>query len=87
MAKSKTKSAKSISLKKEISQQLTAQLTTSLPALKEILGEKKFENRIKKAARLLTNGIKEKAPKEIKQEKKKASKKKTETSEPVIVEK
>ena len=84
MAKTKLKSTKSISLKKEINQQLTAQLTTSLPALKEILGEKKFENRIKKAAKLLSDGIKEKAPKKFKQQKKKVSKNKTESSEPVI---
>ena len=86
MAKSKPKISKSISLKKEINQQLTAQLTTTLPGLKEILGDKKFESRIKKAAKLLSEGIKEKVPEIIKQEKKKVSKKKTEAPEPVIVE-
>ena len=84
MAKSKPKAVKSISLKKEINQQLTNQLTNSLPGLKEILGEKKFEARIKKAAKLLSVGIKEKVPEIIKQEKKKVSKMKTETSEPVM---
>lgn len=87
MAKSKTKAVKSISLKKEINQQLTSQLTTSLPGLKEILGEKKFENRIKKAAKLLSDGIREKVPEIIKVEKKKVNKKKNETAEPVIIEK
>ncbi len=87
MAKSKPKAVKSISLKKEISQQLTAQLTTSLPGLKEILGDKKFENRIKKAAKLLSDGIKEKVPEIIKEEKKKVNKKKNETAEPVALEK
>ena len=83
MASNKSKPTKSISLKKEISQQLTAQLTTSLPGLKEIMGKKKFETRIKKAAKLLSKGIKEKVPKKIREVKKKVSKKKTETSEPV----
>ena len=87
MAKSKLKAVKSISLKKEIIQQLTAQLTTSLPGLKEILGAKKFESRIKKAAKLLSEGIKEKVPDIIKQEKKKVSKKINETAEPVALEK
>ena len=82
MAKSKKKDINPISPKKEIYQQLIAQLATSLPGLKEILGDKKFESRIKKAAKLLSEGIKEKAAKKIKVEKKKVSKKKAETSEP-----
>ena len=83
MSKSNTKNS-GVSLKKEINQQLTIQLTNSLPRLKEILGEKKFESRIKKAAKLLSDGVKEKAPEIIKEKKKKVSKKKTETSEPEI---
>lgn len=84
MAKNKSKAIKSISLKKEINHQITGQLTTSLPGLKEILGEKKFQNRIKKAAKLLSDGIKEKVPEKIKQEKRKLSKNKTELPQPVI---
>lgn len=84
MAKSKKKDIKPISRKKEIHQQLIAQLTTSLPALKEILGDKKFEARIKKVAKLLSEGIKEKALKKVKPEKKKVSKKKAEISGPAV---
>lgn len=40
---------------------IIAQLQTALPLLKEQLGEKKFEKRIKKAAKFLIAGIK-KAP-------------------------
>lgn len=40
---------------------IIAQLQTALPVLKEQLGEKKFEKRIKKAAKVLVAGIK-KAP-------------------------
>jgi len=84
MAKNKSQNGKTISLKKEIYQQLTEQLTTSLPGIKEILGEKKFESRIKKAAKLLSAGIKEKAPKKTKEVKKKAISKKAETPEAVV---
>ncbi len=76
MAKSKSNTSKSISLKKEINQQITAQLSTLLPALKEILGKRKFETRIKKASKLLSEGIKEKTPKKTKEVKKKANKNK-----------
>jgi hypothetical protein len=84
MAKGKKKDIKPISRKKEIHQQLIAQLTTSLPGLKGIPGDKKFESRIKKAAKFLSKGINEKVPKKIKQEKKKVSKKKMEISEPAM---
>lgn len=84
MAKNKLKEGKTISLKKEIYQQITGQLSTSLPGIKEILGEKKFESRIKKAAKLLSEGIKEKAPKKIKEVKKKAVSKKADTPEAVV---
>ncbi|HKZ67244.1 MAG TPA: hypothetical protein VJ111_12845 [Chitinophagaceae bacterium] len=83
MSKSLKKTTKNISLKKETYQQLSGQLATSLAWLKELIGEKKFESRIKKAARLLSNGIKQKAPKKIRPEKK-VSKKKPEIQEPVI---
>lgn len=84
MAKDKSQNGKTISLKKEIYQQLTEQLTTSLPGIKEILGEKKFDSRIKKAAKLLSEGIKEKAPKKVKEVKKKAGSKKAESPEAAV---
>jgi len=84
MAKDKGKNGKTISLKKEIYQQITGQLSTSLPAVKEILGEKKFERRIKKAAKLLSEGIKEKAPKKVKEVKKKANSQKAEIPDTVV---
>ena len=84
MAKDKSQNGKKISFKKEIYQQITGQLSTTLQGIKEILGEKKFERRIKKAARLLSEGIKEKAPEKIKEVKKKASSKKTGTPEAIV---
>ncbi|MGZ5221182.1 MAG: hypothetical protein ACXWWD_12840 [Chitinophagaceae bacterium] len=84
MSSTKKKNAENISLKKETYQQLSAQLTGSLAWLKELVGEKKFESRIKKAAKLLSDGIKEKATKKIKPEKKKVSKKESEAPEPAI---
>ncbi|MEP7141937.1 MAG: hypothetical protein ABI707_03650 [Ferruginibacter sp.] len=44
--------------KETIFKEIVLQLTQALPALKESLGEKKFEKRIKKAAKLLSEGIK-----------------------------
>ena len=70
MAKSKKEYAKIISRKKEIQQELVTQLTISLPGLKEILGDKKFASRIKKASKLLSEGIQEKISKKIKPGKK-----------------
>jgi len=63
---SKKESAKDIMLK-----EIVDQLTKALPALKEKIGDKKFEKRIKKAAKLLTEGIKEEAP--VKEPKTKAA--------------
>ena len=82
MAKGKKKETKPISRKKEIQLQLITQLSTSLPGLKDMLGDKKFEIRIRKAAKLLSEGIKDKASKKIKQAKKKPGKKKAEPSKP-----
>jgi hypothetical protein len=82
MSKGKKKDIKPISRKKEIHQQLITQLSTSLPGLKDILGDKKFESRIRKAAKLLSEGIKDKVSKKIKQEKKQPRKKKAESSNP-----
>ena len=76
-----TKTTKKVSLKKKFQQQIIDSLASSLSGLKELLGEKKFDNRVKKAAKLLSEGIKEKAPKKIKQEKTKVTKLNTEPSE------
>ena len=82
MAKANKKEIKPISRKKEIQLQLITQLSTSLPGLKDLLGDKKFEIRIRKAAKLLSVGIKDKASKKIKPPKKKPGKKKAEPSKP-----
>ena len=67
MAKDNKKKTKAISRKKEIHLQLITQLSSSLTSLKDILGEKKFNNRVRKAARLLSAGIKAKSSKKTKQ--------------------
>jgi hypothetical protein len=48
--------------KKNMRKTISDQLYTVLSALKEHLGEKKFEKRIKKASKMLVSGIK-KTPK------------------------
>ena len=53
----KKETAREIMLK-----QMVDQLTNALPALKEAIGDKKFEKRIRKAAKLLTEGIKNNEP-------------------------
>jgi hypothetical protein len=58
MSKEKEKKEKPVSPKKQIRLQMIGQLQASLPALKVLLGTKEFEVRIKKAAKLLTEGIK-----------------------------
>lgn len=40
--------------------EVTESLRTALAGLKDVLGEKKFESRIGKAAKLLSAGIKDK---------------------------
>ena len=82
MAKAKKNETKPISRKKEIQQQLITQLSTSLPGLKDLLGDKKFEIRIRKAAKLLSEGIKDKGSKKIERAKKNPGKKKAEPSKP-----
>jgi hypothetical protein len=79
MSKSKNaeKKVKPLSKKKETRAAVSEQLTTTLNDLKETLGQKKFARRIKKAARLLTEGIKAKAEKKEKKEKKVKAKTKT----------
>jgi hypothetical protein len=63
MSKSKTKKVKAPSPKKEIRNKITGQLKTALTGLEEKLGKKEFENRVKKAAKLLSAGIKTKTAK------------------------
>jgi len=43
--------------KKELKHQLADKLHTALPELREILGDKKFSHRVKKAAKLLMEGL------------------------------
>lgn len=82
MSKSKKSKEEKASPKKEMSRQVTDQLKTSLDGiLKQLLGEKKFENRIRKATRLLTDGIKLKTPAEPKPVKEKTVAKKKEKKE------
>lgn len=57
--------------RKKLQQQIMDTLVSSLGGLKDILGEKKFASRAKKAAKLLSGGIKKAAPKKIKAPKKK----------------
>lgn len=67
-----SKSGKKITVKKEIAEQVSLQLVSSLTGLKELLGEKKFLNRVKKATKLLVAGVKTKATGEKKGKVKKA---------------
>ena len=63
MGDGKSKAPKKLSFKKQVNLEIIETLTVSLPRLKEILGEKKFEGRIEKAAKLLSAGVKEKKEK------------------------
>ena len=85
MAKSKKKNSKPVSLKKTTYNQLTTQLENSLSWLKDLLGEKKYAVRIKKAARILSDGIKEKPVKKIRPPKENPGKKIDETANTVPV--
>ena len=58
MIKKKLSPKEKTSLKQEINDQITELLSSSLNPLKENLGEKKFNKRVKKAARLLSGGVK-----------------------------
>ena len=66
MSKSKTKKNKTLSQKKEIRNQVTEQLKNALTGLEEKLGKEEFESRIKKAAKMLSAGIKIKPAKPVK---------------------
>lgn len=71
MTNEASKKPKKISRKKQVHMEITETLTTVLSGLKDILGDKKFESRIEKAAKLLSAGIKPKKEK-TKSTKKKA---------------
>lgn len=58
MLKNKSVQKKRISAKDAIIQEIAPLLITALAKFKETLGEKKFDKRIKKAAKLLAAGIK-----------------------------
>lgn len=57
---------KILSPKKQARLQVITQLQTALPGLEEALGKKEFDSRLKKAAKLLTEGIKIKPAKKVK---------------------
>lgn len=54
----KSVTKKSSSSKEMLIKEITPLLSTAIASLKEALGEKKFEKRIKKAAKFLVHGIK-----------------------------
>jgi len=66
MSKNKIKKDKPLSPKKEFRNQINDQLKNALKGLEEKLGKKEFDGRIKKAAKLLTAGIKTKQVKPVK---------------------
>ena len=64
MSKQKTHSKKQDSAREKIINEVTPLLNSALTKLKESLGEKKFEKRIRKAAKVLVHGIKGKTVKD-----------------------
>ena len=74
MADGKKKKGKNTSLKKEIFLQVFNQLSSNMDWLKMHVGEKKWGNRIKKASKLLSQGVKEKKSKPVKATKAKSVK-------------
>jgi hypothetical protein len=81
MSTSKITVTKKDHSKKSTRKEIGLQLANVLNGLKESLGEKKFERRIKKAAKLLTAGIKTKP---VKKEKKGKGKTKTNKSKKAV---
>ena len=81
MSTSKNTEQKNAPTKKSTRKEIGLQLASALNNLKDALGEKKFERRIKKAARLLTAGIKTKP---VKKEKKGKGKTKTNKSQKAV---
>ncbi|WP_276503178.1 hypothetical protein [Terrimonas pollutisoli] len=85
MADGKKTKGKKTSLKKEIFLQVFNQLSGNMEWLKMHVGEKKWGNRIKKAAKLLSEGVKEKKSKTVKSTKTEITKKDTSGSTPTPI--
>jgi len=74
MENGQNEASKALPGKKELKQQLADKMQAALPELREMLGEKKFESRVKKAAKLLMQGLhKEDVAKKAKQSAKKTT--------------
>lgn len=82
MADGKKKKDKKTSLKKEMFLQVFNQLSSNMEWLKMHVGEKKWDSQIKKASKLLSEGIKEKKSKTVNSTKTKTIKKDTSSSAP-----
>ncbi len=61
--------SKKLNPKRKATEDLSVKLSSALPELKKTLGEKKFDRRIRKAAKLLNAGIKVVASKKEKTKK------------------
>src|SRR3954453_6956385 len=84
MEKGQNETPKALPGKKELKHQLADKMGTALPELREMLGEKKFANRVKKAAKLLMEGLhKEDVAKKKTQLPKKATSKGTATKKSI----
>jgi hypothetical protein len=57
MENGQNEATKALPGKKELKHQLTDKIETALPELREMLGEKKFASRVKKAAKMLMQGL------------------------------
>ena len=57
MENGQQEAAQALPGKKEMKKQLIDKMEAALPELRDMLGEKKFANRLKKAAKLLTEGL------------------------------
>jgi hypothetical protein len=80
MANGQNEADKKLPGKKELKKQLADKMENALPELRDMLGEKKFMNRLKKAARLLMEGLhKDEISKKKKEPVKKAATKKVAT--------
>jgi hypothetical protein len=58
MAASKKKATENSTSKKKTRKQVQKKLELALASLKPLLGEKKFKNRIKKAGKIISDGLK-----------------------------
>lgn len=84
MSKAKKDKIVKQSFKKDLKKQIAFQLTNNLVELKSILGDKKFDTRIRKASKLLSSGIKKyESVAPIKAKKKAAAKPTTEKASSV----